>query len=102
MGPGGFWGRLLLIRGLFVVGSVAVDSGVGGGVYVMAVDPNTGVVSVVKFSETGVVERVLDGAGTGLVINFGSLAVDPTDGHGVGDGDRLFGCECAGAGGGGV
>jgi hypothetical protein len=62
------------------LGAVAVDSGVGGGVYVMSVDQVSGVVSVVKFSELGVVEHVLDVSGSALSINFGPVAVDPVDG----------------------
>ena len=59
---------------------MAVDSAVGGGVYVMSVDPNTGAVVVVKFSELGVVEHVLDVSGSSLSINYGPVAVDPVSG----------------------
>jgi hypothetical protein len=80
-GSGGVLGSFAVDAGTLVLGSVAVDSAVvGGGVYVMAVDPNTGAVSVVKYNETGTVQRVLDGSGSSLSINFGALAVDPTDG----------------------
>jgi IPT/TIG domain-containing protein len=79
-GSGGFLGSWSVDAGTLVLGSVAVDSAVGGGVYVMGVDPNTGVVSVVKYDEAGTVQDVLDGSGSSLSINFGALAVDPTDG----------------------
>jgi hypothetical protein len=62
------------------LGAVAVDSSVGGGVYVMSVDQVSGAAVVVKFSELGVFERVLDVSGSALSINFGPVAVDPVDG----------------------
>ena len=80
-GAGGFLGLWPVDPGSFSpLGAVAVDSGVGGGVYVMSTDPNTGAVAVVKFSELGVVEHVLDVSGSSLSINYGPLAVDPVDG----------------------
>ena len=80
-GAGTFLGLWQPDGGSYVgLGAVAVDSAVGGGVYVMVVDPNTGVPLVVKFSEAGVVEHVLDTSGSSLSINYGPLAVDPVDG----------------------
>ena len=78
-GPLGLWG---VDGSQFVgLGAVAVDSGVGGGVYVMGVDPNTSAPSVVKFSESGVVEHALDVSGSSLSINNnGPVAVDPASG----------------------
>jgi hypothetical protein len=60
-----------------ILGPIAVDSGVGGGVYVAASDVATGAAVVLK--SAGVFEYALN-AGSGPVINPGAvIAVDPVD-----------------------
>jgi hypothetical protein len=63
------------------LGAVAVDSAAAGGVYVRAVDPNTGGTAVVKYSASGVVTHVLDTSGSTVAINpNAAVAADPSNG----------------------
>jgi hypothetical protein len=80
-GGGGFvglWSVDPLVFGS--LGAVGVDSGVGGGVYVMALDAVSGAAVVPKYTAGGVFEHVLDVSGSTLSINYGPVVVDPSDG----------------------
>jgi hypothetical protein len=61
-------------------GAVAVDSSVGGGVYVTAFDATTFVPVVLKYDAAGALAHGLDVSGSTTSINYGPVAVDPGNG----------------------
>jgi hypothetical protein len=59
--------------------AIAVDSSVGGGVYVAVTNVGSGLPAVVKYSSTGTFDYELD-PGTETSINAGPITVDPSTG----------------------
>jgi len=61
-------------------GALAVDSAVGGGVYVAVTNASTGLPAVAKYSATGTFGYELSVAGSQTSINPGPVSVDPATG----------------------